>query len=430
MEAKMVNSTNSLELIQKAGKARDAFRDLRTLSSERKNIALNAIADSLDQSHEEILQANMIDMELGQKDGLSTAVLGRLLLDETRLNSMSMDLRSVASLPDPVGESFDAKTLDNGIKIEKRRVPLGVIGCVYESRPNVTTDIVALCLKSGNTVILRGGKEAVNSNAALIKLIRQALEKSDISADVVQFINSTDRSVVDQMIRANDCIDLFIPRGGASLIQYVRDNATVPSITGGIGVVHIYADESADLQKVVEIVHNAKTQRPDVCNALDTLLVHSTIAADLLASLVPNITRAGVEIRCDKRALSVMGSAGSSELVKAAEESDFGQEFLSLIMSVKILDSIDDAIDHIEEFGSGHTEAIITENPQSANKFLDEVEASVVLVNGSARFNDGGQLGLGAEVAISTNKLHARGPMGLKELTTYKWIAFGQGQVR
>ena len=426
----MVNSKNNDELIQKAEKARNAFRELRTLSTDKKNTALNAIADLLDRSHLEILQANAIDMAAGERAGFASSILGRLLLDESRLIGMSADLRSVASLPDPVGEQFDRRTLPNGIQIERRRVPLGVIGCVYESRPNVTTDIVALCLKSGNAVVLRGGKEAVNSNAALIKLIKEALSNSGISPEVVQFIDSTDRAIVDQMIRANGYIDLFIPRGGASLVQYVRDNATVPSITGGIGVVHIYVDASADLQKALEIVHNSKTQRPDVCNALDTLIVHSTVAPKLLASLVPHLTNSNVEVRCDRRALSVLGTSDVSGLVRAAAPEDFGQEFLSLTMSIKTVDDIDGAINHIEEFGSGHTEAIITENSDSVIQFLDQIDASVVLVNASTRFNDGGQLGLGAEVAISTNKLHARGPMGLQELTSYKWIALGQGQVR
>ena len=285
------------------------------------------------------------------------------------------------------------RTLSNGIQIEKRRVPLGVIGCVYESRPNVTSDIVALCLKSGNTVVLRGGKEAKNSNLALILLIREAIEKVGISPDVVQFIDDPDRSIVDQMIKANDYIDLFIPRGGASLIQHVRDHATVPSITGGIGVVHIYVDASADAKMALGIVHNAKTQRPDVCNALDTLLVHSEAAQELLPSLMSTMNNSGVEVRCDHRSLSLLRSMGDFEFLNAASNDDFGQEFLSLIMSIIIVDNIEDAISLIHEFGSGHTEAIITEDPQSASQFLDEVEASVVLVNASTRFNDGGQLG-------------------------------------
>tara|TARA_B100000676_G_C18056997_1_gene835119 strand:- start:688 stop:1977 length:1290 start_codon:yes stop_codon:yes gene_type:complete len=427
---KMSSSTNITELIQKAEKARSASRELRTLSGEMKNAALTAIAEAIENNHQAIIEANNLDMESGREEGLDESVLGRLLLNESRLSGMSNDLRSVADLPDPVGEQFDLRTLSNGIQIEKRRVPLGVIGCVYESRPNVTSDIVALCLKSGNTVVLRGGKEAKNSNLALILLIREAIEKVGISPDVVQFIDDPDRSIVDQMIKANDYIDLFIPRGGASLIQHVRDHATVPAITGGIGVVHIYVDASADAKMALGIVHNAKTQRPDVCNALDTLLVHSEAAQELLPSLMSTMKNSGVEVRCDHRSLSLLRSIGDFEFLNAASNDDFGQEFLSLIMSIKIVDNIEDAISHIHEFGSGHTEAIITEDPQSASQFLDEVEASVVLVNASTRFNDGGQLGLGAEVAISTNKLHARGPMGLRELTSYKWIAVGQGQIR
>ena len=342
---------------------------------------------------------------------------------------MASDLRIVAQLPDPVGERFDARTLANGIKIERRRVPLGVIGCVYESRPNVTTDIAALCLKSGNAIVLRGGKEAVHSNNALVGLIKDSLGRVEITRDAVQFVGDTDRAVVDQMIRLTEYLDLFIPRGGEGLIKHVRDNATVPSITGGIGVVHVYVDSSADVAKAEEIVVNAKTQRPDVCNALDTLLVHSAIAPSVLPPTALKLVAAGVELRCDQRALSLIGPMNGAK-VRQAAPGDFGQEFLSLVMSVRVVDSMEVAIEHIEEHGSGHTEAIVAEDDSAAMRFIDEVEAAVVLVNASTRFNDGGQLGLGAEVAISTNKLHARGPMGLRELTSYKWVALGEGQIR
>ena len=427
----MTTTTATSELIDKAKAARKAARELRKLSTGRKDDALRAIADALDAGRPAVLEANALDMAAGRDAGLSEAVLGRLLLNDSRLAGMANDLRAIALLPDPVGESFDSRALGNGIRVERRRVPLGVIGCVYESRPNVTTDIAGLCLKSGNAVVMRGGKEAVHSNAALVAIVRQGLENAGVSPEAVQFVTDTDRAVVDQMIRLNEHLDLFIPRGGEALIKYVRENATVPAVTGGIGVVHVYVDASADARKARDIVFNAKTQRPDVCNALDTLLVHSSVAASLLPGAAAELAEAGVELRCDRRALALIGPAGSEGgAVRSADPDDFGTEFLSLTMSVRVVDSIDEAIEHIEEYGSGHTEAIVTEDYSAAARFTDEIDASVVLVNASTRFNDGGQLGLGAEVAISTNKLHARGPMGLRELTSYKWVAQGEGQVR
>ena len=421
-------TTTTTELIRKAEAARAAAKELRKLSTGQKDAALRAIADALDANHGSIIEANALDMEAGRESGLSEAVLGRLLLNESRLTGMANDLRAIALLPDPVGESFDSRTLGNGMRIERRRVPLGVIGCVYESRPNVTTDIAALCLKSGNAVVLRGGKEAVHSNAALAGLVREGLESAGVTPEAVQFVTDTDRAVVEQMIKLNDYLDLFIPRGSEGLIKYVRNNATVPAITGGIGVVHAYVDASADVEKAQDIVFNSKTQRPDVCNALDTLLVHSSVAASILPSVASKLTSAGVELRCDRRALSLIGPMG--EAVRAAEPEDFGQEFLSLTLSVRVVDSLDEALGHIETYGSGHTETILTEDYSAATRFVDEVDAAMVLVNASTRFNDGGELGLGAEVAISTNKLHARGPMGLRELTSYKWVALGSGQIR
>lgn len=423
----MTATTPSPELIEKAQAARAASKRLRTLSTERKNAGLRAVADALESNMPAALEANARDMRAGRDAGLSEAMLGRLMLDERRVQAMANDLRSVALLPDPIGERFDARTLPSGVRVERRRVPLGVIGCVYESRPNVTTDIAALCLKSGNAVVLRGGKEAVHSNAAVVALVRKALEEADAAPDAVQFVTDADRAVVDQMIRLNDYFDMFIPRGGEALIRYVRDNATVPAITGGVGVVHVYVDASADERKASEIVFNAKTQRPDVCNALDTLLVHSAAAPSFLPGMAERLTAAGVEMRCDQRALSLIGPA-PEPLVHAAAPDDFGQEFLALAMSVKVVDSMDEALLHIEEHGSGHTEAIVTEDYSAATRFADEADASLVLVNASTRYNDGARLGLGAEVAISTNKLHARGPMGLRELTSYKWVALGDGQ--
>ena len=423
----MATATASSELITKAQAARAASRELRTLSAERKNAGLRAVADALEANLPAVLEANARDMDAGRDAGLSEALLGRLLLNEQRVRAMANDARNVALLPDPVGERFDARTLPSGVRVERRRVPLGVIGCVYESRPNVTTDIAALCLKSGNAVVLRGGKEAVHSNAAIVALMRRALEEADAAPEAVQFVTDTDRAVVDQMIRLNDYFDMFIPRGGEALIRYVRDNATVPAITGGVGVVHIYCGRFGERGNGVGDRLQRQTQRPDVCNALDTMLVHSAAAPSFLPGAASRLAAAGVEMRCDQRALSLIGPAPEA-LVHAAAPGDFGQEFLSLTMSVKVVDSLDEAMEHIEAHGSGHTEAIVTEDYSAATRFTDEVEASVVLVNASTRYNDGGRLGLGAEVAISTNKLHARGPMGLRELTSYKWIALGDGQ--
>lgn len=422
-------ATTTTELMTKAKAAREATRDLRNLSTDKKNAALEAIAQALESQQAPILEANALDMEAGRKAGLTDALLDRLMLDQGRLTGMASDVRTIVGLPDPIGETFDGRTLGNGLRIERRRVPLGVIGAIYESRPNVTVDIAALCLKSGNAVVLRGGKEATHSNNALADLVRDALKSAGVNPEVVQQIRDTDRAVVEQMIKAREYLDLIIPRGGAGLIHYVENEATVPSITGGIGVVHTFADASADVENAADIVFNSKVQRPTVCNALDTLLVHSSVAPQLLPLVAAKLGAAGVEMRCDQRALTLMGPS-NGPLVKAAAPDDFGQEFLALVLSVRVVDSLDEAIAHIEEYGSGHTETILTQDYTATNRFLDEVDAAVVMVNASTRFNDGGQLGLGAEVAISTNKLHARGPMGLRELTSYKWVARGDGQVR
>lgn len=422
-------ATTTTELMTKAKAAREATRDLRNLSTDKKNAALEAIAQALESQQAPILEANALDMEAGREAGLTDALLDRLMLDQGRLTGMASDVRTIVGLPDPIGETFDGRTLGNGLRIERRRVPLGVIGTIYESRPNVTVDIAALCLKSGNAVVLRGGKEATHSNNALADLVRDALKSAGVNPEVVQQIRDTDRAVVEQMIKAREYLDLIIPRGGAGLIHYVENEATVPSITGGIGVVHTFADASADVENAADIVFNSKVQRPTVCNALDTLLVHSSVAPQLLPLVAAKLGAAGVEMRCDQRALTLMGPS-NGPLVKAAAPDDFGQEFLALVLSVRVVDSLDEAIAHIEEYGSGHTETILTQDYTATNRFLDEVDAAVVMVNASTRFNDGGQLGLGAEVAISTNKLHARGPMGLRELTSYKWVARGDGQVR
>ena len=429
--------TNTVEdLLEQGRDARAASRILARLSSNIKNQALLNIAEALETQQDEVLEANEIDHRSAQSDGLSEAMLDRLLLTGDRLLGTAAEVRGVAALPDPIAETMDMTTMSNGLKIGKKRVPLGVIGSIYESRPHVTIDISALCLKSGNACMLRGGKESLRSNTALAKLVRKAIGDAGVPEDAVQFVDNPDRSLVDAMLGMKDHIDLLIPRGGDGLIRFVAENATMPAVTGGIGVCHTYIDRGAELDMAARIVFNAKTQRPSVCNALDTILVHVNAAPACLPRIVEELTAAGVELRCDHRALSILGpqSTGGGESpggkILPANEEDWGREFLSMTAAVKIVDSLDDALDHIETYGSGHSEAIITEDYSAAMRFLDEVDAAAVFVNASTRFNDGGQFGLGAEVGISTQKFHARGPMGLKELTSYKWVIMGDGQVR
>jgi glutamate-5-semialdehyde dehydrogenase len=415
------------ELREKGERARQAAHRLAILDTATKNKALKAIAETIMEREPDILTANDHDVDAGQEAGLSEAYLDRLLLTVHRLEGIAEDVLAVAGLPDPVGETFDARTLPNGLRISKRRVPVGVLGVIYESRPNVTVDISALCLKSGNAAVLRGGKEAVHTNRALAGAIAEACRKSGVPAGAIQLIQSQDRSLVKEMLTANQYIDMIIPRGGAGLHTFALENATIPVITGGIGVCHIYVDRNADPQKVIPIVHNAKVQRPTVCNALDTLLIHSDVAQDLLPKIAEDLAGAGVEIRCDPRALQILMGHPS---VRSAGPDDFDTEFLSLVLAVKVVDNMDQALEHIHQHGTHHSDAIITENYSQAMRFINEVDSAAVYVNASTRFTDGGQFGLGAEVAVSTQRLHARGPMGLKELTTYKWVVFGEGQVR
>jgi glutamate-5-semialdehyde dehydrogenase len=336
---------------------------------------------------------------------------------------------AVAALPDPVGEVFDMRTLPNGLQLGRKRVPLGVIGAIYESRPNVTVDISVLCLKSGNAIILRGGKEAIHSNSALARVVQEAATRAGVPDGAVQFIENTDRALVNQMLKMRDFIDLVVPRGGADLIKLVRENATMPVIGAGVSVSHTYVDKSADMAKAVAIAFNAKVQRPSVCNALDTLLVHADIARRCLPLVAVEWAKAGVEMHCDERAMAILKAIPSLKLAPATD-GDWGKEFLALVAAVKVVGSLDEALEHIERYGSGADEAIITEEYGAAMRFLNEVDAACVYVNASTRFTDGGQFGLGAEVGISTQKFHARGPLGVKELTSYKWIIFGSGQVR
>ena len=410
-------------------RARAASQVLSVAPSKNRDLALSNIANKLVDKKSEILAANEEDRKATRESSLDEAYLGRLILSSEQIDSMAVDVNKIAALPDPVGEYLDLYTVPNGLEVGKRRVPLGVIGAIYESRPNVTIDISALCIKSGNCLILRGGKEAIRSNKILSDIVRDSLTDACLPGDSVQFVKSTDRKLVGQMLRMDKYIDLMVPRGSAELVSRVKDEATMYSITGGVGVCHIYVDQSADVDMALNIIVDSKLSRPYACNALDTLLVHSDIATRFLPKLTELLLRRGVEIRCDSIAVEILEHYKHNGVL-SAKDSDWGTEFLSLIMAVKIVDSTDEAIAHIHEYGSGHSEAIVVDDHETAMKFMSEVDSGVVLVNASTVFNDGGQLGLGAEVAISTSKMHARGPLGLKELMSYKWTVFGSGQVR
>jgi glutamate-5-semialdehyde dehydrogenase len=419
----------STELEEKGRMAKAASKKLAFLPTEIKNRALANISEAILSRQEEILEANKIDYKGAEALGMHSALLDRLMLSSSRLQGIAQDLKSVVSLPDPVGDIIEEHTLANDLQLIKKRVPLGVIGAIYESRPNVTVDISGLCLKSGNACILRGGKESINSNMALAKIVQEAAYQAGIPEGAVQFIESTDRNLVDYMLKMRGAIDLIIPRGGVALIKFVAENATMPVITGGIGVCHTYVDRKANIDKATAIVYNAKVQRPTVCNALDTLLVHVDIAPKYLPLIALELGKAGVEMRCDERALAIL-KQNISLNIKLAKNEDWGKEFLALIAAIKVVDSLDEAIKHVEIYGSGHSEAIITEDKLTANRFLNEVDAACVYSNASTRFTDGGQFGMGAEIGISTQKFHARGPMGLREITSYKWIIIGNGQIR
>jgi len=417
------------ELEEKGKAAKAASRKLAFLSTEIKNKALLNIAESIIDKQDEILAANKIDYEEAKASGMSEAMLDRLMLSPARLEGIAQDTKTVAALPDPVGEVFEMRTLPNGLQISRKRVPLGVIGAIYESRPNVTIDISSLCLKSGNAVILRGGKESINSNKALAKVAQEACAQTGVPQGTIQLIESTERALVNHMLKMKGIIDLMIPRGGAGLIKLVSENAAMPVLSGGIGVCHTYVDKNADLNKAVDIAYNAKVQRPTVCNALDCILVHNQIAQAYLPAIAKEWAKAGVEMHCDKRAMAILKTIPSLKIVPAVDE-DWGKEYLSLKAAIKVVDSLDEALEHIEKYGSGHSEAIVTDDHSAATRFLNEVDAACVYANASTRFTDGSQFGLGAEIGISTQKFHARGPMALKELTSYKWIIQGSGQVR
>jgi len=424
MTTKTVQDVTALGLA-----ARKASRKLARLSTEDKNRVLLNLAGLLRSDQADVLSANLSDYQEAKSDGMNDSLLDRLLLTSERLNGTADEVQRVAELTDPIGEVIETNSQPNGLITSRRRVPLGVVGSIYEARPNVTVDIFGLCLKSGNACILRGGKETIRSNTALVTMLRKALSDAGVTTDAVQFVDNPDRALVDHLLKMNEYIDLLVPRGGASLVKFVAENATMPAVTGGIGVCHTYVDRAADLKMAAEIVHNAKVRRPSICNALDTVLVHSEIAADGLRLIAKELTASGVELHCDNRALSILGP-DAPDLTMPANEDDWGKEFLSLTAAVKVVDSLDDALEHIETYGSGHSEAIITEDDAAATRFLDKVDAAAVYVNASTQFTDGGQFGLGAEVGISTQKFHARGPMGRKELTSYKWVIVGKGHVR
>jgi glutamate-5-semialdehyde dehydrogenase len=424
----MTLTTQSLHDQAKA--ANEASRQLASISSEVKNAALMAIADAIEANRQSILRANDQDLEAAKRDGIQYQLLERMTLNNARVKDMADAARNIAALEDPIGEILEERDLENGLNLQRVRVPLGVIGVIYESRPNVTIDIATLCLKSGNGVVLRGGKECILTNTVLAGIVKDAIEGAGIPRDAVQFVESTDRALVKEMLEMDDAIDLMIPRGSAEFVKFVGENAKMPAITGGVGVCHTYVDADANLADALAIVVNAKVQRPTVCNALDTVLVHQAVARDFLPDLATEFGVQDVELRADGRAMSLIDAMAGGSLATPAQSDDFGTEFLSLVASVKIVDSMDDAIAHIGEYGSGHSEAIISDNPEAVEQFLNQIDAGVVFANTSTRFNDGAEFGLGAEVAISTNKLHARGPMGLKEITSYKWKVRGSGQVR
>ncbi|ELS8949719.1 glutamate-5-semialdehyde dehydrogenase [Vibrio fluvialis] len=405
-----------LTLMGKA--AKDAAFQLATASTAQKNQALAIIADELEANAAQILAANAKDIQLGREAGLTDALLDRLLLNESRLNAIANDVRNVISLNDPVGSEIDSKVLENGMSLSRRRVPLGVVGVIYEARPNVTIDIAALCLKTGNTSILRGGKETFFSNMELVKVIQSALEKAQLPAASVQYIEKPDRELVTQLLKLDDYVDMIIPRGGAGLHKMCKENSTIPVIIGGFGISHIFVDESADLDKSVDVIENAKVQRPSACNALDTLLVHEAIAQPLLEKLVAKLN-GKVTFVAEPKAKALMSAA--TEL-RDAQAGDFDTEWLSYTLGVKVVRDVNEAIDHMREHNASHSDAIMTNSLVNAERFINSAGSAAVYVNASTRFTDGAQFGLGAEVAVSTQKLHARGPMGLEELTSYKWV--------
>lgn len=411
---------------QMGQKARQAARELNAVSGTQKNAALEAMASSLEEQTGAVLEANDRDITRARAAGMIDSMIDRLRLTKERVAGMAAGIRSIRALTDPVGEVMEGRRLENGLEVRKVRVPMGVIGIIYEARPNVTSDAAALCLKAGSAVILRGGKEAIESNRAVAQALRAGLEAAGLQPDTVQLVEDTSRETAAAMMKMNGYIDLLIPRGGAGLIRSVVENATVPVIQTGVGNCHIYVDESADADMTQAIVVNAKASRPSVCNAAETLLIHSGAAPALLPPLAAALREKGVRLRCCGRAAALLPGVP----VEPAEEADWATEYLDYILAVRVVDSLEEAMDHIARYGTGHSECIVTENYEHAQRFTREVDAAAVYVNASTRFTDGGEFGMGAEIGISTQKLHARGPMGLRELTTVKYIVNGSGQIR
>ena len=405
--------------------ARSAKKSINTASTDLKNQALEAMASQLLKATEAILAANQIDMEAA-RGKISEVMLDRLFLDQERIAGMAQGIRALIDLPDPIGEVLDTEVLENGLEIQKVRVAMGVIGIIYESRPNVTSDAAALAIKSGNAVVLRTGKDAFHSAQAIVTSLKAGLEEAGLNPDLLQLIQDTSRASSLAMMKAKGYLDLLIPRGGAGLIQAVVENAIVPVIETGTGIVHVYVDKEADFQKALAIIENAKTSRPSVCNAMEVLLVDQAIASDFLPLVKERLVddrERSVELRLDEQAKAIISGT-------AAQEQDFDTEFLDYILAVKVVDGVEEAVDHIEAHSTHHSDAIVTENPETAAYFTQQVDSAAVYVNASTRFTDGGQFGLGCEMGISTQKLHARGPMGLREMTSYKYIVSGNGQVR
>lgn len=404
--------------------AKEAEKTLMVASSEKKNQALKKIAEGLIENTDKIIEANKVDLENGEKNGMAKSMLDRLKLDKERIEGMAKGVLDVATLPEPVGRILSATERPNGLRIEKVSTPIGVIAVIFEARPNVTSDAAALCLKSGNTVILRGGKEAINSNKTIAKVMRQAVKEAGMPEDVIQLVEDTSRESANELMKMNEYVDVLIPRGGAGLIQAVVKNATVPVVETGVGNCHIYIDKNADLKKAVDIVFNAKTSRPSVCNAAESLLIHKDIAKEALVA---------IKNKLDEKDVTLVGDSKAREIIpdmEKATDADWATEYLDYKMSVKIVDSVEEAIDHIYKYSTGHSECIVTENAGTAEKFMNQVDSAAVYLNASTRFTDGGEFGFGAEIGISTQKLHARGPIGLPELQSFKYKIYGDGQIR
>jgi len=427
-----------MKTMEELGKtARKSSRSLARANSELKNDALNNLADLLSKSGQKIFAANELDIAAGIEAGLSEALLDRLTLNPTRLSGIISDLRRVADMPDPVGEVFDQTILPNELQVHKQRVPIGVLGVIYESRPNVTVDIAGLAIKTGNAVILRGGSETINSNRVLVSIIREALSQCGLPPGVIQFIDDTSRERVSELLAMHAYVDMLIPRGGAALHKYCKENSTIPVITGGIGICHLFVDQSADIAQSIQVIQNAKVQHPSVCNSLDTTLIHRDVAAEMIPLLITRLSEDRVSFKVGESAMRYVNTegveietSGYPANVQSAGSGDFDTEWLSLVLGLKVVSSLEEAIQHISNHSTGHSDGILTQDEANARRFIAEVDSAAVYVNASTRFTDGGQLGLGAEVAISTQRLHARGPMGLRELTTYKWVIEGNYQVR